>query len=140
MSLLNLLSLTGVIYKRINQLYCRNLKRVFTVCNCALVHALSHSSMEIFSCRSSLQDSSFFTDVSEDSPTSSSYILEIKPLPWQSFTIISSSVDGLGMDKDCFYCVLIRSLNCKYLKNWLRAMLCLATISSKDIRCLSSGL
>lgn len=115
-ALLHLLSLAGVMYIRISQLYWRSLRRVFTVCDCALAQALSHSSAVMYSCKSALHALSLFTDISEDSPTSSFCILEIKPFPWQSFTIIFSTIYRIGIDSDWFCCVLVKSLRCKYLK------------------------
>lgn len=110
-----------------NQLYCKKSKWVFTVCDCALAQVLSHSSMERFSCKSSLQDSSFFTDVSGEASTSSLYTLEVKPLHHHFFECWYTW-NGQGL----VCCVLIKSLSCKCLKNWLRAKSCSATISSKD--------
>ena len=70
MALLHLFGLSGVMYMCINQLYWRSLRRVFTVCDCALAQDLSHSSAVMYSCTSAIHSLSLFTDISEDSPTS----------------------------------------------------------------------
>lgn len=52
------------------------------------------------------------------------------PVPKQSITIIFSITDMGGTDNAWFCCVLIKCLNCRYLKKWLQGMLCSSTISS----------
>ena len=53
-AVLYLLSFSGVLYARINQLYCSNFKRVLVVLECALKNASSRFSIGIASCKSSL--------------------------------------------------------------------------------------
>lgn len=57
---------------------------------------------------------------------SSLYTLEVKPLHHHFFKCWYAW-NGQGL----VCCVLIKSLSCEYLKNWLRAKSCSATISSK---------
>lgn len=107
MALLYLLRFLGVIYVRINQMYCSHFKQVLIVFDCALMHALSHSPIEIFSCRSFVHASSLFTDVSVHLSSRHFYILEIKPLSKQFMVIKFKPMGFINTCSKEFTCCLM---------------------------------
>lgn len=139
-AVLYLFSFSGVASILINQFYFNNLRRELIVWDWAFVHALSQSLIVMSSSGSSLQASNFFIEDSGDSATRRFHSLETMPLPKQSPVISFSICDRVGMNSVWSCCVLIKFLPCKYLKKWLKPMISLSYISSKDLRCFVMGL